>query len=353
MEYTNVSNVERKVAIRHWIYIAFLFVYGNISGQSLEFKTNDSLNFKYWESLPENYDPSKKYPLIVFLHGRGERGDSTLASSEKVLTWGPLRHVKNGDFTPEKVGGEFIIIAPQLDRPASFWAPSSVDIVMNFALNNYPIDHSRVYLTGLSMGGNGTWSYAYSQFNSPNKLAAIVPIASWGNETKACNIGIRDIPVWAFHGMKDDLVPFDGGKSVFDAAEKCKKNLSTEMIFTSYENTYHNSWQQAYSLSNKLDRPNIFTWMLSKSLSEVPVNNSVNKEKKSLLFKISKLPSSLDENSGMAFDTQSNLYMHNDSGNGTYLFRMNLSGKIENMKKVIFASNFDWEDMAIDKSNNT
>ena len=364
MEHFNVSNVEAKMALRLISILLLLLISFKSKAQSLEFKYSD-LGFKFWESLPENYDTSKKYPLIVFLHGRGERGDGTENSSQNALTWGPLRHINHGrfkQFTYEEEKYSFIVIAPQIDKPLTIWDPALVDQVINYAITNYPVDIRRVYLTGLSMGGNGTWVYAYSDYNSPNKLAAIATISAWGNIEKSCKVALRKIPVWAFHGIDDNTVDFERGKSVFQAAKNCIENNEPEMIFTAYENTKHDAWQKAYDVRNEWHTPNIYQWMLSHSLPSEKVKQIANdislrtstpeKTSESRLTLINKLPASLEESSGLVFDSQGNIWMLNDSGKGPFIFKLDTLGNILEFKKITHATNFDWEDMAIDSQNN-
>ncbi|MEQ8243998.1 hypothetical protein [Fulvivirga sp.] len=371
MEHINVSNVERKVAMRLLAIFCLLLFNIQLSAQSLDFKHSNE-GFNFWESLPKNYTPDQTYPLIVFLHGRGERGDGTNESANNILTWGPLRHIKHDrfkSFTFEDKKYSFIVIAPQLNKPTSLWEPGLVDEVINYAILNYPVDVSRIYLTGLSMGGNGTWVYAYSDYNTQNRLAAIVPIASWGNIDKACKIASRNIPVWAFHGTDDNVIAFDRGKAVFDAAHSCMKNNMPEMKFTAYEETKHDSWQKAYDIRNEYHTPNVYEWMLSHTLEDEQaskvkgiaekrtltpeiVSDQKNLSESSPLKIIAKLPSSLDENSGMTFDSNGNIWMINDSGNGPFIFKLDTIGNVIGFKKIIYATNFDWEDITIDDDDN-
>lgn len=369
MEHSHVSNVERKMDVKFLVILLFVITSIITNAQTLEFKHSDQ-GFNFWESLPENYDSNKKYPLIVFLHGRGERGNGTVESSNNMLTWGPLRHIKHGKFKSFNFEGEqysFIVIAPQLNKPKSLWEPDLIDQVLNFALLNYAVDPSRVYLTGLSMGGNGTWRYAYGEYNTQNKLAAIVPIASWGNTDKACKVASREIPVWAFHGIDDNVIAFDKGKSVFEAAQACAQSNYPEMLFTTYEGIKHDSWKKAYDVRNEFHKPNVYEWMLSHTLSSDKVSKALssaekrslapsdlstfNSEKAPPLELVIKLPASLKENSGMVFDSRGNIWMHNDSGNGPFIFNLDTAGNVLGFKKITNASNFDWEDLAIDNDD--
>ena len=136
----------------------------------------------YLEYLPKNYSTSgEKSPVIIFLHGIGERGDG-VSAVEKVKKWGPPRHIEEGDDMTFVVNGKeysFIVISPQLSRSQSNWGPNIVDGIVDHVMKTYNIDPDRVYLTGLSLGGGGTWAYAVSDYNTDNKFAAIAPIAGF------------------------------------------------------------------------------------------------------------------------------------------------------------------------------
>ncbi|WP_222933108.1 PKD domain-containing protein [Fulvivirga aurantia] len=180
-----------------------------------------------------------------------------------------------------EVGGNtecFIVISPQLTGGKPSWGVSLIDGVFDYVFNgpyNYRIDLSRVYLTGLSLGSNGVYKYAYMSTNDPNKLAAISPIAAWGDTNKGCILSEREIPLWAFHGDKDNTVGYNGGLAMFNSVVNCTSPVPTaELIFTTYENVGHNSWSRAYRTDNSLHTPNLYEWMLSKSLPGKPTANA-------------------------------------------------------------------------------
>nr|WP_238354608.1 hypothetical protein [Fulvivirga marina] len=287
---------------------------------------------------------------------------------QAVLKHGPLKHIQNGDFGKFKSYGKnysFIVLAPQLDKPNTFWEPGYVDEFINYALSEYNIDPGRIYLTGLSMGGNGTWNYAYSSYNAENKLAAIAPIAGWGSTNKVCIVKERNIPVWVFHGVDDKTVSFARGKAMFDKIDSCKSGFEKDYKFTAYKNTGHNSWQKAYDLTHKWNSPNIYEWFLSHQLNQdqstvlyegigLKDNTaaSLASENNAKLKVVCTLPQSLNEISGLIKDSKGVLWAHNDSYNGPYIMQLDTSGTINQFKKVIFSSNFDWEDLAIDHKDN-
>ncbi|MEP2771630.1 MAG: PKD domain-containing protein [Fulvivirga sp.] len=250
-------------------------------GQLTAKMTNKGIG--YLEHLPPDYaaNPTKTYPLIIFLHGAGEKGSGSPSDLEKIKNLGPPKHIKNGHNMCFDVGGEtecFIVIAPQLPGGKPSWGVSLIDGVFNYAFNgpdNYRIDMSRVYLTGLSLGGNGVYKYAYMSVNEPNKLAALTPVAAWADNNQGCVISERKIPVWAFHGDQDNTVGYPSGLAMFNSIADCTDPTPTsELLFTTYEGVGHNSWSRAYRTDNSLHSPNLYEWFLTKTLSGNPTANA-------------------------------------------------------------------------------
>ncbi|UII30978.1 hypothetical protein LVD17_22040 [Fulvivirga ulvae] len=376
MEYIDFPTVERKMDVIKNKCLAIiclagcLLFYSNLYAQNLTPRQSTTpSNIRFWEYLPAGYQhQGKKSPAIFFLHGKGERGDGSDSSMQIMLKHGPLKQIQDNDFGTFKSQGKnysFIVLAPQLDQPNTFWEPEYVDEFISYALSEYNIDPERIYLTGLSMGGNGTWNYAYSNYNAENKFAAIAPIAGWGSTNKACIVKERNIPVWVFHGEDDKTVPFVRGKAMFNAIDSCKNGFEKDYKFTAYKNTGHNSWQKAYDLSHKWNNPNIYEWFLSHKLNKDQssvlskslglksnvIASSAN-EHNAKLDIVCPLPRSLNEVSGLIRDSNGVLWAHNDSYNGPYIMQLDTSGTVTRFKKVIFSSNFDWEDLAVDHEDN-
>ena len=234
----------------------------------------------YLEYLPPDYasSPVKKYPLMIFLHGAGEKGDGSPAALEKVKSHGPPKEIKNGHnmcFTVNGVQECFIVIAPQLPGDKPSWGVALIDEVLQHALNNYRVDLNKIHLTGLSLGSNGVYKYAYLAVNEPNKLASISPIAAWGDKTKGCIISERKIPVWAFHGDEDNVVGYASGLAMFNSIKDCITPVPTaELIFTTYVGVAHNSWTRAYNTGHTYHNPNLYEWMLSKTMGGNPTANA-------------------------------------------------------------------------------
>jgi predicted peptidase len=201
----------------------------------------DKLN--YLLSLPEGYekDPGKKWPLVVFLHGSGERGDDL----EKVKIHGPPMLVENGKKFP------FILISPQCPAD-SWWSYEPLMGLIEDAETRYRVDPKRIILTGLSMGGYGTWELGCRY---PEKFAALVPLCGGGIPYMARKI--KDTPVWVFHGAKDGGVPIVESQRMVDAL---KTSGSSKVKFTIYPEAGHNCWTEAYNTEA------LYQWMLEQSL---------------------------------------------------------------------------------------
>ena len=217
-----------------------LFSALNMSGQQTEeiFEGQVSFTYKYLLYLPDGYenDKEKDYPFILFLHGAGERGDDL----SRVKAHGPPKIVDNNKDFP------FIVVSPQCPRGES-WTAYKLNALLEGLVEKYRIDKDRIYLTGLSMGGYGTWDLAS---NYPHWFAAIAPICGGGDVLRVR--AIKDIPVWAFHGMRDNVIPIERSLELVRALEKVDGNIK----FTVYPEANHNSWSQTYN------NPELWEWFL-------------------------------------------------------------------------------------------
>ena len=258
------------------LFVSFTFnVHSQNSNAELVHNTPVSIDLGkvggYLEHLPPGYDndTTRKYPLLVYLHGRGERGNgaSDLYKISNQARTSPTRHAEaQGSLCFTVNGAEecFILLSPQLS--SGNWTAFSQENFWNYILNdsNYRIDTNRVYLTGFSLGGNGAWEAAYDR-NTPNKFAAIAPLAAWGNPSKACVIADKKIPVWAFHGTNDQSMNFNAGLHMFNAVAACPGDPSVELKFTPLEGAGHNIVTPVYRIDNSNYSPNLYEWLLSKS----------------------------------------------------------------------------------------
>jgi predicted peptidase len=215
--------------------------------KQLKLKKNLALEVNYLLFLPKGYDAqaNKRWPTILFLHGAGERG-TNLA---KVATHGPPRNVSSNPDFP------FIVISPQCPEGET-WSNEVLLALLEEVTRKYAVDPGRVYLTGLSMGGYGTWSLGVS---NPEKFAALVPICGGGELITVILAGrdraqsLKSLGVWAFHGAKDPVVPLEETQRMVDAL---KRAGVTEVKLTVYPEATHNAWTETY------DNPELYRWLL-------------------------------------------------------------------------------------------
>ena len=211
----------------------------------------------YYKAIPARYDSSsKKYPLILFIHGIGELGTDL----SKMLRAGLPRLINRKMFPADfEVNGQhfsFIVISPQFKK----WPTNDeVKSVLDYAVKNFRIDTSRVYVTGLSMGGGVTWEFD-AQYGS--SVAAIAPICggSWPDTKRAEKIASFNLPVWAFHNSDDATVPVS---YTVDYVKKINSfNPSVKAKYTTWPTGGHDSWTKAYDPATKEDGKNVYEWML-------------------------------------------------------------------------------------------
>jgi predicted peptidase len=213
--------------------------------QSKEFQKNITIKLNYLLYLPKKYNNSDSlFPLVLFLHGKGEKGDNL----DLVKRHGPPMLVEKGKDFP------FILVSPQCPKNITWIQQTNIlNELLNEIITNFKVDTNRIYLTGLSMGGNGTWSLAVAY---PDRFAAIVPICGWGSPFDMRDI--KNIPVWAFHGAKDIDVPIQNSRDLIDAL----KRLGAEPKFTIYPDADHDSWTETYN------NPDLYDWLLSQKKSK-------------------------------------------------------------------------------------
>ena len=229
------------------------------------FTALDGRTLPYRIMYPENYDPEQKYPLVLFLHGAGERGNE----NEKQLTHG----VKT--FLEPEYRAKFpcIVIAPQCPAE-SYWASPKfertkypIDFDFNYTyditagldlaiqltmrmIDDEAVDKKRVYITGLSMGGMGTFEAVY---RFPKLFAAAAPVCG-GGDTASYGKKQRKIPFWIFHGDVDGVVEVKHSREM----NARLKELGAQVKYTEYPGVNHNSWENAYA------EPELLPWMFSQ-----------------------------------------------------------------------------------------
>ncbi len=211
--------------------------------KTLSINMNQSHKLKYFIYFPNDY-LTKKYPLVLFLHGAGERGTNL----KDIEIHGLPKLVRNGKKFP------FIIIAPQC--PLNLWwsDPLPVDLLselVNDIVMKYGIHKNNVFCTGLSMGGYGTLALS---IKNPKLFSAIIPICGGVDIKNFFDIlNLKDLPIWLFHGDKDEVIPLENSQSIYKVLKPVNKNIK----LTVYKGVDHNSWDRAY------DDNELYKWMLS------------------------------------------------------------------------------------------
>lgn len=191
--------------------------------------------------LPEDYAKSDtKVPLVLFLHGRGESNGPL----SRVASWGPAKYLAAGEQMP------YVVLSPQCPKE-SWWSNDDQQqlllALLDHAAATWRIDLDRVYVTGLSMGGYGTWRLCADH---PTRFAAALPICGAGDP--AWGDKLKDLPIWTWHGTDDQAVPY--AKSV-EMVEAIRKAGGENVRFTTLEHIGHNSWEAAYRT------PEVWRWL--------------------------------------------------------------------------------------------
>ena len=218
----------------------------------------------FYLALPARYDStSYLYPLLIFCHGIGELGDGSAQSLPAVLRNGPPKLIDQKKFPPDfEVNGKhfaFIVLSPQFKQ----W-PSASDIqaIIHFAKSHYRIDSTRIYLTGLSMGGGITWDYASANTAYAAQLAAILPIAgaAWPSQQKADTMAKAHLPVWALHNQNDPTVPSSYSIDFVQYLNYAHCNPPPRL--TIFPVSGHDAWTKAYDPAYQENGLNVYQWML-------------------------------------------------------------------------------------------
>jgi dienelactone hydrolase len=221
----------------------------------------------YYESLPVDYNkyPAKKYPLLIFIHGIGELGNGT-TDLYKVLRNGPPKLIDQHQF-PDSfvVGGKtfsFIVISPQLNT--NYRSASVVKAMIDYCVKKYRVDESRIYLTGLSMGGGISWIYAASTGNYASRIASLLVVA--GNDapstTGVKNIATTNLPVWATHNIDDPTVSSSNSIRWVDSLNAYSPSMNPKAMLNLFNAATHDAWTTTYNPAWKPNGVNVYEWLL-------------------------------------------------------------------------------------------
>jgi predicted peptidase len=214
---------------------------GKQSENVFEGEVTVKVKLKYLLYLPENYkkNSENQWPLVLFLHGAGETGDDL----EKVKIHGPPKLINKGKKFPA------IMVSPQAPRRG--WEPIALNALVDEVASKYRVDKDRIYCTGLSMGGYGTWALSCAY---PKKFAAIAPICGGGNPVEAKKIA--HLPIWVFHGAKDTVVRPAQSEAMIKAL---KSAGAKDVQYTLYPEAAHDSWTATY------DNAEFWEWLFKQS----------------------------------------------------------------------------------------
>lgn len=227
----------------------------------------DGISYRYQVFVPAQWSSDAEWPVIFFLHGAGERGSDGVRQLDEGL---PEILLNQPDFPA-------IVVMPQCRRQ-TWWGDPAMEAqafaALEASIEEFNGDRSRLYLTGLSLGGYGTWAFGYKY---PKKFAALVPVCGgvtsrrsfpapdWHPTKRApadpyteTAKGIGNVPVWAFHGDQDRSVPVEESRKLTQALERLGGNVR----YTEYAGVAHNSWDRAYA------EEELIPWLLSQKKGE-------------------------------------------------------------------------------------
>ncbi len=209
------------------------------SAHTMEKEVTQTLQYLLY--LPTDYaqDTAKNFPLMLFLHGGGETGNNI----ELVKKHGPPKLIAEGKDFP------FIVLSPQ-NPENKLWDNAALITLLDEIVATHRVDDKRIYLTGLSRGGFGSWSLA---IQNPDRFAALVPICGGGLPNYVDRI--KHIPTWVFHGARDKAVPLSNSVEMVEALEQANGNVK----LTVYSEAGHDSWTRAYN------KPGLYKWLLQQA----------------------------------------------------------------------------------------
>jgi predicted peptidase len=228
-----------------------------------------SIEYEYLIFLPRGYkaEPKRRWPTLLFLHGTREAGEE-LSQLNKC---GPARIIQEG--VPEQgsshslsqaanlLRDEFIIVSPRCPRSIG-WEADALIALLDDISTTYRVDGKRVYATGISMGGFGTWSVG---LRHPDRFAAIAPVSGGGDLVDvgtglpAKYPALHSLPIWVFHGAKDTQVPLSEAERMISAVKRVSRNEDIQL--SAYPDTGHDAQTESQTYSN----PELYRWLLAHS----------------------------------------------------------------------------------------
>ena len=212
---------------------------------SFAFRKAVRTRYNFLVFQPHGSAPKSGWPLILFLHGAGERGSRLSAVTKHGIP----------KVAPQIEGFPFLCVSPQCPAGET-WQVEALLGLLEHVIKKHRVDPRRVYLTGMSMGGYGTWSLAAAQ---PKRFAAVAPICGGGDVVSVLLADaprlrvLKTLPIWAFHGGKDEVVPVSESERMVDAFRK----IGNSPKLTIYPNSAHDCWTGTY------ENGELYSWLLS------------------------------------------------------------------------------------------
>ena len=220
--------------------------------EKLYFDNQNGKGFHYLRYIPKNLTVEEKRPLLIFMHGAGERGNTDGTEVDKVAKHGYFARIAEGKEYP------FIMVAPQCPL-GNYWGSyiESLNEFLDYIIKENYIDTDRIYLTGLSMGGTASWLWS---LGNPERFAAVAPVCGEGISWYGGNL--TSIPIKAFHGDIDDAVSPHASLAMVSKINKCGGNAS----LTLFPGVKHNAWDYAYN-------DELIEWFAAQKLKKTEENN--------------------------------------------------------------------------------
>ncbi len=246
---------------------------------------SDKGDIGFYEFKPSGYkaDSTYNYPLLIFLHGIGERGNGTSelhmalnSSFAKMLVKGATMK-----FTVNGRQHAFLVLIPQMSKDYVNWQNFYVDAMIDYAKKNLKIDTNKIFVSGWSLGGGGAWKYATASLENASKLAAIIPVSPAPDYTDLCNLARGKVAVWAHHAKDDASVPLHYTEDAITGINACAPVIPALITYYPFGGHPYVA-DHAYDTLNNLEYPNMFQWMIGTSRinnlanNKVPVANSGN-----------------------------------------------------------------------------
>jgi predicted esterase len=214
--------------------------------------TSEKTNISFLLYVPDEYgkDSQQKWPLILYLHGSGNRGNNL----DYLKVEGLPKKLESDEIFP------FLVVSPQIESQDGYWSASETTASLFTLLDEikaaYSIDSDRIYLTGVSLGGGGTWEIG---LRHPDRFAALVPVMGYygypfGVPDNICDL--KNVPIWAFHGANDETVPLDAEEDLVNALKACNGDVQLSV----YPDAGHDIANEPYANSD------LYKWMLSLTL---------------------------------------------------------------------------------------